>query len=97
MMQTIETVKITKLTINIGGKTIEVSMEEAKKLKDAMDEIFPAQVEPVQIHYHNEPFYVPSYEYSPYWQFSATATPGGKGMSATSATLNIAPERSIIT
>jgi hypothetical protein len=90
-------VKITDITIKIGGKSVKVTLDEARKLKEALDEIFPAQVEPVQIHWHHEPYIIPSQPYSPYWQFGAETTLGGQGVATTSATLSIQAEGNIIT
>lgn len=95
-MEKQDKVKITRLTIKIGGKSVSVTMEEARKLKEAMDEIFPAQLEPIQIHWHHEPYHMPALPYSPQWTFCDTAL-GGDGSNTCSATLNIAPEGNIIT
>ena len=74
-------------------------MKEAKKLKEAMDEIFPAMVAPIQITYRNEPYYVPNYPYQPYWTFTGQATDlqttEGYGNSCT-ASLEISPEGNLI-
>lgn len=84
-----EAVKISRITINIGGKTINITTNEAKELKEALDEVFPAQVDPVQIHWHHEPYWVPDVPYSPHWRFGAETTPGGTGVSTCAATLNV--------
>ena len=91
-----DVVKITSITIKIGGETISVTMEEAKKLKDAMDEIFPASIEPIQIRYINEPYYVVNTPYRDYWTFGNMTTKGGTGGNTCSAVLSIEPEGNII-
>ncbi len=101
MNQVQDLVAITRITIKIGGKEVTVTMQEAKQLKEAMDEIFPAMVAPIQITYRNEPYYVPNHPYQPYWTFGAETTLGGItttegfGNSCT-ATLEIKPEGNII-
>lgn len=94
MEQKTKAVKIARLTINIGGKTINITTKEAKELKEALDEIFPAQVEPVQIHWHHEPYMIPQVPYSPQWQFGASIT--NNDGDTCNAILNIEPEGNII-
>ncbi len=100
-----DAIQITKITIKIGGKEVTVSMKEAKQLKEAMDEIFPAMVAPIQITYRNEPYYVPDYAYPNYWTFGAETTLGGNItrtdapvdlVNTCSATLEIKPEGNLI-
>jgi len=37
-------IKVTKLTIELGNKTIELSVEDARKLHDALNDIFQKEV-----------------------------------------------------
>ena len=86
---------IESITINIAGHKIQITQKEAKKLKEALDEVFPAQVAPVQIQWHHEPFVLPDVKYPPHWQFGAdTGTGGGSG--TCKASLTIEAEGNII-
>lgn len=40
MEKTEKEVKVSKITIDIGGKVIELTVAETKKLKDSLDELF---------------------------------------------------------
>jgi hypothetical protein len=84
-----EAVRITRIKIKIGGQEIDVTLNEARQLKDAMDEIFPALVAPIQITYNNQPYYYPATPYPDYWQFGAVTGTGGVGTSHCTATLDI--------
>ncbi len=88
-------VQITGIKIAIGTIEASVSLDEAKKLKEALDEIFPAVVEPVQIHWHHQPYHIPSQPYSPNWTFSETSC-NGDDLNCT-ASLSIEANGNIIT
>ncbi|KKL68424.1 hypothetical protein LCGC14_2125130 [marine sediment metagenome] len=85
--QTQERVTITRLTIKIGDAIVHISKEEAKQLKEALDEIFPAQIQPVQIHWHHDPFHYTAVKY-PRWEFGNKTT-DGEQLNTCSATLEI--------
>lgn len=38
--------KIKKITLEIGGKDVEMTLKEARELKGALDELFPAPAYP---------------------------------------------------
>ncbi len=86
-------VAITELTIKIGGKVVKISTEEAKQLKGALDEIFPSRMDPINIHWHHDPFYVPNHPYNPNWTFEGTdfGTGGAVSGDSCNATLEILP------
>ena len=93
-----EVVKITSITVKIGDVSVDVTLDEARKLKLSLDEIFPAEMAPIQIHYRNDPFYVPSQPYGPCWIFGDVETSGDiRPTNTCSATLNIQSEGNIIT
>ncbi len=81
-----EPVAISGINIKIGSMEATITMDEAKKLKEALDEIFPAIVDPIQIHWSHQPYYIKDQPYSPQWQFSGS-----------SASLSIEAEGNIIT
>lgn len=96
VMKSPDIVRITDITIKIGGKVVKVTLDEARKLKGALDEIFPAQIEPVQVHWHHDPYIISSQPYHDCWTFGAETTRGGVGSNTCAAILNIEPEGSII-
>ena len=57
-------IKIESLKINIGKKEIELSVEEAKKLKKALEDIFGKEI--VHEHHHDW-WYRPYYPVQPYY------------------------------
>lgn len=55
-------VKIEKMVLNIEGEKVSLSMEQAKKLKNILDELFGKEIikEVVEKHhYHNDWYYRP--------------------------------------
>lgn len=95
-MNIVDVVMIKDITIKISGKAITVTLDEARKLKAALDEIFPAQIAPVQIHYNNEPYKVTGQPYLPFLNFYNETITGGIGTNTCSAILDIEPEGNII-
>lgn len=72
-------IKVESLKISIGKKEIELNIEDAKKLKKALEDIFGKDV----VHeYHDCWYYRPYRPYQPYW---GTIWCGG---TSTIATLN---------
>jgi len=67
-----EAIKIESVTIKLGEISADLSIEEARQLKEALDEIFPSQVEPVQIHWSHQPYYITTEDY-PKWTFTGTS------------------------
>ncbi len=92
-----ERVAITRLTIKIADKVLHISKDEAKQLKEALDEIFPSQMEPINIHWHHDPFYYPVGKYNPNWTFGNETTLGGVSSNTCTATLEIPQSTNIIT
>ncbi len=88
-------VAITSLKLKIGSLDFDMTIEEAKKLKESLDEIFPAVVDPVQIHWNHQPYHVPNTPYSKSWAFGPVYTNDDGDCS--SATLSIEAEGNIIT
>lgn len=37
----VKEVKVSKIVLKIGDKSIELTLDEAKKLKDSLNELFP--------------------------------------------------------
>ena len=56
-------VKIEKMILNIEGEKVSLSMEQAKKLKKILDELFGKEIvkEIEHHHHHNEWWYKPYY------------------------------------
>jgi hypothetical protein len=57
-----EEVKVTKITMEVGGKTITLSVDDAKKVRDALNEIFgtPTDIKVLEkeiIRDHYPPYY----------------------------------------
>lgn len=53
-------IKITNVVLQIGGKTIELSVEDAKKLRDALSDLFQKEVVREEHHHHD-------YHRYPWW------------------------------
>lgn len=47
---------IKKIELDLGGKRVSLTLEQAKKLKSALDELFGAKVEKKYISYPIEPY-----------------------------------------
>jgi hypothetical protein len=57
-------IKVESLKISIGKKEIELNIDDAKKLKKALEDIFGKEV----VHeYHYDWWYRPYQPYTPYW------------------------------
>lgn len=74
-MKTESEVKIEKMVLNIEGEKVSLSMEQAKKLKKILDELFGKEVikEVVEKHHYHDWYYRP-YKFNEYW-----GTSTGKG------------------
>lgn len=64
-------VKIEKMVLNIDGEKVSLSMEQAKKLKNILDELFGKEIikEVVEKHHYHNDWY-----YKPYWQTNIAPT-----------------------
>lgn len=64
-------VKIEKIVLKVGGKTLELSPEEVKELKEVLDKMFGDE-KVVHHYWPNYPYYYPTYPtYTPSWTYSA--------------------------
>ena len=45
--KTMEKVEISKVTLKVGGKDIELTLEQARELKDVLGELFPEKANPL--------------------------------------------------
>lgn len=57
--------EISKIVITLGSKDIELTNEEAKKLFDALEELFGSKITYIDRHY---PIYLDRYPSYPYWK-----------------------------
>lgn len=57
--------EISKIVITLGSKDIELTNEEAKKLFEALEELFGSKITYIDRHY---PIYVDRYPSYPYWK-----------------------------
>lgn len=65
-------IKITKVTIEIGNKSIELSLDELRQLRDEIDRALPRKtVEYVPTYVPTWPVYKPTV---PYWRTSPNYT-----------------------
>lgn len=71
-------VEITELKIKLGRKTITLSTEEARKLHDALDELFEKEV---VVKGHDHHHHSPWYWHYPQWTYTSTV---GSGWDTTS-------------
>lgn len=70
-------IAIKKLVIKMGDKEVSITMDEAKKLKEALEELFGKQIMTTTImeeHHHHHDHYPtrPFYPYQPYWVYTDT-------------------------
>jgi len=90
--------KIKNIELEIGRKTINLTVEQAKELRDILNETFPEDTTVVHEHHNYERPYRAPYQYwgTPFW-YTGTANIDGVGMitgnnitlTATSNTSNI--------
>jgi hypothetical protein len=60
---------IKKMVLQLGGKEVELSIDEAKKLHEALNELFERKVITVERHIHTD------YHYPWTWTWSPTVLP----------------------
>jgi len=66
-------VEISKIVVEVGGKKIELSVDDAKKLKDLLNDIFGQPIQPInlgtetikEIHHYDYPIYIDRTPYNP--------------------------------
>ena len=64
-------IKIEKMVLNIDGEKVSLSMEQAKKLKSILDELFGKEIIREVEHHHYQDWW-----YRPYfWQGTSPLTP----------------------
>ena len=60
-------IKIEKMVLNIDGEKVNLSMEQAKKLKKILDELFGKEVEVVKEHHYHDNWYTKPYYWKNTW------------------------------
>jgi hypothetical protein len=79
---------IKKIVFNVNGKTLELSKDEAKELKDILSDLFGEKETVYVDRWH--PTY-PSWRY-PHWTYMAGGTLAGQSGTMTGATTNTATD-----
>ena len=78
---------IKKIELDLGGKKVSLTPEQAKNLKAALDELFGKEVirEIHEIHEHHDdyPWSLPVPPYQPIWWSTTTTIPGANWRSNT--------------
>jgi hypothetical protein len=65
---------IKKIELDLGKKTVTLTPEQAKKLKEALDELFGEKVVREEHHHHDHHRYWWHWDY-PHWTYTTTTTP----------------------
>ena len=69
-------VKVTKLTIQVGGKTLELSIEDAKQLRDELNDVLVEQ-KPSMTYVYTFPIWPQSFGSWPIYRASTTSGAAG--------------------
>ena len=64
-----KTIKVSQITIKIGGRTISLTPEELKELKMVLEQMFPVVIvqETHHVPYFIHPYVPPSHQPDPWW------------------------------
>ena len=87
-------IKIDSLNIKIGGREIELSLDEAKKLHKALSEIFTVDKKVEHVHHYDYYRYWPQYYSQPVYKdygivYCSTANAGNKSLQSHNMQLTI--------